>query len=193
MVAPILTAVTDGATTGGGATGDGQDLLARAQRNALLVAVGSVLATVAVILSLLAVTAASSGPTSTTARPWVVALLVCAALTGALCVVQQRLWLRAWNVWRRDLTARVGERVSWVVHLVSYPVVVVGIFAGITASRDVGFAGAVANWSTLALLPLIGSQVVGAVRHVSPAGPPGTIPTHVRRLSARIERSRHED
>jgi hypothetical protein len=179
--------------TNPGATSSDQDLLGRAQRNAMLVAVGSILATLAVILSLLAVTAASRGVTTTSALPWIITLLVCAGVLGILCVAQQRLWLRAWNVWRVDPAARVGERFSWVVHVVSYPVVVLGIFAGIAASHDVGFAGPVANWSTLALVPLIGAQVVGAVRHVSTAGPPGTVPTHVRRLAARIERSRHED
>jgi hypothetical protein len=185
--APILTAVTNRGTTSGDA-----DLLARAQRTAMLVAVGSILATLALILALLALNATTRGVTSTTAVPWIITLLVCAGAMGALCVVQQRLWLRAWNAWRADVPAR-GQRLSWVLHLVSYPVLVLGIFAGIAASHDVGFAGAVANFSTLALLPLIGSQVVGAVQHVRTEGSAGTIPTHVRRLAARIERSRHED
>jgi hypothetical protein len=139
---------------GGRADDDGDLLVASAQRNAMLVAVGSILATLAVIFALLALTAASRGVTTTTAVPWIITLLVCAGVLGALCVVQQRLWLRAWNLWRVDPSAMVAERFSWVVHLISYPVVVVGIFAGIAASRDVGFAGAVANWSTLALVPL---------------------------------------
>ena len=177
----------------GGRTNDSDVLVAGAQRHAMLVAVGSVLATLAIILALLALTAAGRGVTATSAMPWIITLLVCAGLIGTCCVVQQRLWLRAWNVWRVDPSARVGERFSWVVHLVSYPVVVVGIFAGIAASQEVGFSGAVANWSTLALVPLIGAQVVGPVQYVRRDGPPGTIPTHVRRLAARIERSRHED
>ena len=184
--APILTAVTNRTTSGD------EDLLARAQRNAMLVAVGSILATLAVIFALLAVTAASTGVAPTTAVPWIITLLVCAALMGALCVAQQRLWLRAWNAWRSDVPQH-GSRVSWVLHLVSYPVVVVGIFAGVAASQAVGFGGAVANWSTLAVVPLIASQVVGAVRVVSESGPPGTVPTHVRALAARIERSRHDE
>ena len=169
-----------------------EDLLARAQRNAMLVAIGSILATLAVIFALLGITAASTGVAPTTAVPWIITLLVCAALMGVLCVAQQRLWLRAWNAWRSDVPQR-GSRLSWVLHVVSYPVVVVGIFAGIAASQAVGFAGSVANWSTLALLPLIGSQVVGAVRVVSETGPPGTVPTHLRALAARIERSRHDE
>lgn len=185
--------MTDAGETNAGGTGADDLAVAGAQRNAMLVAVGSVLATLAIILSLLALTAASRGITTTTATPWIITLLVCAGVMGGLCVVQQRLWLRAWNVWRANPSVRVAERFSWVVHLVSYPVVVVGIFAGIAASHDVGFAGAVANWSTLALVPLIGAQVVGAVRYVRRDGPPGTIPTHVRALAARIERSRHAD
>lgn len=173
-------------------TSGDEALLARAQRNAMLVALGSILATLAVIFSLLAVTAASTGVAPTTAMPWIITLLVCAAVMGGLCVAQQRLWLRAWNAWRSDVPQR-GSRLSWVLHVVSYPVVVLGIFAGIAASQAVGFAGSVANWSTLALVPLIGSQVVGAVRHVSEDGAPGTVPTHVRALAARIERSRHDE
>ncbi|MGI3784508.1 MAG: hypothetical protein ACRYG2_27420 [Janthinobacterium lividum] len=179
--------------TDAGETSDSDVLVAGAQRSAMLVAVGSILATLAIILALLALTAASRGVTTTTAVPWIIMLLVCAGLTGLLCVVQQRLWLRAWNVWRVDPSARIAERFSFVVHLVSYPVVVAGIFAGIAASHEVGFAGAVANWSTLALVPLIGAQAVGAVQNLRTEGPSGTIPTHVRRLAARIERSRHED
>jgi hypothetical protein len=179
--------------TNGSGTSDGEVLVASAQRNAMLVAVGSILATLSIIFALFALTAASRGATTTTAVPWIITLLVCAGIVGILCVVQQRLWLRAWNLWRVDPSAMVAERFSWVVHLVSYPVVVVGIFAGIAASHDVGFAGAVSNWSTLALVPLIGAQVLGAVQHLRKEGPPGTIPTHVRTLAARIERSRRED
>ncbi len=188
VAAPILTAVANG-----GGTDDGDVLVAGAQRNAMLVAGGSVLATVSVILALLARNATTGGVTSTTAVPWIIALLVCAALVGVCCVVQQRLWLRAWNVWRVDPSVRLAERFSWVVHAISYPVVVVGIFVGLTASHEVGFAGAVANWSTLALVPLIGAQVLGATQYIRKAGPPWTIPTHVRNVAARIERSRHED
>ncbi len=177
----------------GGTTSDGDVQVAGAQRSAMLVAVGSILSTLAIIFALLALTAASRGVTTTTAVPWIIALLVCAGAMGLLCVVQQRLWLRAWNVWRVDPTAQVAERFSWIVHVVSYPVVVAGIFTGIKASHDVGFAGAVANWATLALVPLIGAQVLGAVQYLRKDGPPGTVPTHVRRLAARIERSRHED
>ena len=188
VAAPILTAVANG-----GRVNDGDLLVAGAQRNAMLVAVGSVLATLSVILGLLALNATASGITSTTAVPWIIALIVCGALVGVCCVVQQRLWLRAWNVWRVDPSARLAERFSWIVHVISYPVVVAGILAGIAASHDVGFAGAVANWSTLSLVPLIGAQVLGATQYIRKSGPPGTVPTHVRALAARIERSRHED
>ena len=179
--------------TNGGTTSSGDLQVAGAQRNAMLVAVGSILATLAIILALLALTASTRGVATTTAVPWIITLLACAGVMGGLCVVQQRLWLRAWNLWRVDPSASVAERFSRVVHVVSYPVVVVGIFAGIAASHDVGFAGAVANWSTLALVPLIGAQVLGAVQYVRKSGPSGTIPTHVRHLAARIERSRREE
>ena len=86
--------------------------MAGAQRNAMLVALGSVLATLAIICALLALSAASRGITTTTAVPWIITLLVCAGVIGALCVVQQRLWLRAWNLWRVDPSARCASS-SW--------------------------------------------------------------------------------
>jgi hypothetical protein len=185
--APILTAVTNA-----GAASSDRDLVGQAQHNAMLVAVGSILATASVILALLALNATTGAVTPTTAVPWIITLLVCGAVVGLICVFQQRLWLRAANAWGAGVP-NGGERISWVLHVVSYPVVVVGLFAGIAASQAVGFAGAVANWSTLAVVPLIASQVVGAVRYVRRSGPPGTIPAHLRALAARIERSRHED
>ena len=189
---PILTAVAQrGAGRGG--THDVDVQVAFAQRASVFVALGTLLATLALILGLVALNASSTGATDSTAVPWIVALLACAAVLGLLCVVQLRLWNQAWRRWVAGNPSQRLERVSWVLHVVSYPVVVVGLFAGLAASHDVGFAGSVSTFSTLALVPLVAAQVLGAVQHVRRDGPPGTIPTHLRRLSARVERSRRED
>ena len=167
--------------------------IAFAQRTALFVALGTLLATLAVILGLLALNASATGAADSTAVPWLVTLLVAAAVLGLVCVVQQRLWNLAWRRWGAGVPTDRPERISWVLHVVSYPMVLVGIFAGIRASHDVGFAGGVSTFATLALVPLIAAQVTGAVQYVRRDGPPGTVPTYARRLAARIERSRHED
>ncbi|SEP58575.1 hypothetical protein SAMN05421756_10167 [Microlunatus flavus] len=159
----------------------------------LFVAVGTLLSTVALVLGLLALSAAYTGAADSTAVPWIVVLLACAAAMGLLCVVQVRLWNLAWRRWLSSIATERVERTSWWLHVASYVVVVLGIFAGVAASHDVGFAGGVSTFATLALVPLIAAQVLGAVQHVRRDGPPGTVPTHVRNLSARIERARHED
>ena len=170
-----------------------EEQVAQAQRNGLFVALGTLLATAALVLGVLALGAAYTGAADSSAVPWVVVLLVAAAAIGLLCVVQVRLWNLAWRRWVSGVATERVERTSWWLHVVSYVVVVAGIFAGIAASHDVGFAGSVSTFATLALVPLIASQVLGAVQHVRRDGPPGTIPVHLRRLFARIERSRHED
>lgn len=170
-----------------------EEQVARAQRTTLVVALGTLLSTVALVLGVLALNAAFTGAADSTAVPWIVTLLACSAAMGLLCVVQVRLWNLAWRRWVEGIATERLQRVSWWLHVVSYAVVVVGLFAGIAASHDVGFAGSVSTLATLALVPLVAAQVVGAVQHVRRDGPPGTVPTHLRRLSARIERARHED
>lgn len=179
--------------TGGGRSDDVDDAIARAQRNALFVALGTLLSTMSLVLGLLALNASVTGAAPSTALPWLVTLMTCAVAMGLVCVVQQRLWNLAWRRWAASHPTDGVERASWVLHLVSYLVVVVGIFAGVAASQAVGFIGAVSTFATLALVPLVAAQVLGAVQHVRRDGPPGTVPTHVRRLAARIERSRHAD
>lgn len=183
------------AQAGAGRRGAGEleAQVARAQRIGLFVALGTLLATLALVLGLLALNASLTGAADSTAVPWVVTLLACAAAMGLLCVVQVRLWNLAWRRWVEGIATDRLERVSWVLHLVSYPVVVLGIFAGLAASQEVGFGGSVATFATLALLPLVAAQIVGAVQHVRREGPSGTVPTHLRHLFARIERARHED
>lgn len=182
------------ANTDGPAGRAGTDLVGWGQSRALLVGLGSLLSGLALVLGILALNATIGGVAATTATPWIVVLLVCAALMGLVCVVQNRLWQRAVRRWQSAGSSTAGlERFSWWLHLASYPVVVVGILAGIRASHDVGFAGSVATWATLALVPLIAAQVLGAVQVVRTGGPAGTVPNHLRQLSARIERSRRED
>lgn len=178
----------------GRAAGGDVDLALWGQRKIILVAGSTFLSGLALLLGLLALNATTVGVAATTATPWLIALLVCAGLMGLLCVVQGRLWQQATRRWIAGERSSAGlERASWWIHVASYPVVVVGICVGIYASREVGFLGGVATWATLALVPLIAAQVLGAVQFVRRDGPPGTVPNHVRTLAARIERSRHED
>ena len=167
--------------------------MVNARRSSLFVSLGSLLSSAALVLALLAFSSAYTGAAPSGAVPWVVTLMASAAAMGLLCVVQLRLWNLAWRRWLVPMDTRRLERVSWVLHLLSYGVVVVGIFAGLAASQAVGLAGAVATFATLALVPLVAAQALGAVQVIRRSGPPGTIPTHVRAIAARVERSRYED
>lgn len=162
-------------------------------RSSLFVSLGTMLSAATLVLGLVALNASFAGAAPSRVLPLLVTLLAAAAAMGLVCVVQLRLWNLARLRWSTGGSTERLERVSWVLHLLSYAVVVAGIFAGVATSQRVGFAGSVATFATLALVPLVAAQVLGAVQHVRRHGPPGTVPTHVRALAARVERSRHED
>ena len=145
----------------------------------------SVLASVAALLTFPRFTTASSG------EGWAVLALVAALAMLAICVVQVLAWRQAMRWWRgeRDAGPVTLARVSWWLHVVSYAVALVALWACIAGSAYAGWQATAAALLALALLLVLAAQVLGAVQYVRPEGPPGTVPTHMRRLLAR-ERAR---
>jgi hypothetical protein len=123
---------------------------------------------------------------SATGSDWAVTLVVAAALMLAVCAGQLVLWQRGYAVWRgrRSGDLRTESRVSWLLHLVSYPVVLAALLAGLGASADAAWTTTAAAWLTAAMVLVVVAQVTAAVQYLRPEGPPGTIPAHLRRLSA---------
>lgn len=122
---------------------------------------------------------------------WAVLALFCALLMTGICVVQLVAWRQAMAWWRGQGQSPSGPlgRLSWWLHVGSYLVALVALYAGISGSAEAGWSAAAANLLTLCLLLVLLAQVLGAVQYVRPSGPPGTVPTHLRRLFAR-ERAR---
>jgi hypothetical protein len=75
-------------------------------------------------------------------------------------------------------------------HLVSYAVLIFGLWACIAGSIAAGTTATAASLLAVALLFLIAAQVLGGVQYLRVSGPSGTIPSHLRRLAAEIERRR---
>lgn len=123
---------------------------------------------------------------SATGQEWAVTLVVAAALMLAVCVAQLVLWHRGFAVWRgrRPGDLRTESRVSWLLHLFSYPVALAALLAGLGASADAAWTTAAAGWLTVAMVLVVLAQVMAAVQYLRPEGPPGTIPAHLRRFSA---------
>ena len=123
-------------------------------------------------------------------RGWAVTLTVCAVAMLVICVVQLRSWVRALAVWRDRPTSSPGRllQVSWVAHLVSYAVVLVAIWATIVGVIEAGWTATSSVLMLLTLLALVAAQTLAGVQYVRAAGPPGTLPAHMRRLVARENR-----
>jgi len=120
---------------------------------------------------------------------WALVALVCSVAMLAICSFQHVCWLRGMKEWSGQADVRLVPwmRVSWVVHLVSYLVVLVALWATMTAVVFAGWTATAAVALTLALVLVLAAQVTAAVQYLRESGPPGTLPAHLRRLS-RLER-----
>jgi hypothetical protein len=148
-------------------------------------------------------TAASVGavltfPDSSTLRStsagvgWAVTATVVSVALLAICVFQLVAWRRAFAQWRGERVSRLAPlvRISWILHLVSYPVVIVGLWACIAGSLAAGPTATSAALLAIAVLFQVSAQVLAAVQYVRDSGPAGTIPAYLRRLNSEIQRRR---
>ncbi|HET9873602.1 MAG TPA: hypothetical protein VFP89_13545 [Propionibacteriaceae bacterium] len=121
---------------------------------------------------------------------WAVTAVVCAVLLLLICSCQHLCWLRGMARWsgRSEVRLEPLMRVSWIVHLVSYAVLLVALWATISAVVQVGWMAWSAVLLSLSLVFMLAAQVMAAVQYLRVSGPPGTLPAHMRRLAAR-ERS----
>jgi hypothetical protein len=128
-------------------------------------------------------------PSGRAGQGWTVVVVVCAVLMLAICGFQLWGWLRAMADWRDDRHQSLGwvRKVSWGAHLGSYVVVLVALWACIAGCVAASFAATSSILLFLALLFLLAAQTLAGVQYVREAGPPGTVPAHMRRL---IERDR---
>ncbi|MBA8796207.1 putative membrane protein YfcA [Friedmanniella endophytica] len=118
--------------------------------------------------------------------------LAAAVVLLAVCVLQLALWSRVFDVWNhdRDYTDTRTVRVSWWTHWLSYPVLLAGLYLCIEASALGGFSELPGFCLGLAALAMLVAQTTSAVQYLREDGPPGTVPTHVRRLLAWVRSQR---
>ena len=122
---------------------------------------------------------------------WSVLLGVCSLAMTGICVVQLVAWRQAMDWWRgrRDAGPTRLARLSWWLHVGSYLVAVVALWAALAGSAVAGWSATAAVLLTVALVLLLAAQILGGVQYVRDSGPPGTVPAHMRALLAR-ERAR---
>ena len=66
----------------------------------------------------------------------------------------------------------------------------VGLLACMAASADAGWTATAAILLAMTLVLLLAAQVLAGVQYLRPSGPPGTVPTHMRRMMERQSRRR---
>lgn len=176
-----------------GAYGAGEQpaVAARMTPHLRLTQAGVVAAALAVVAAAASTASFPRFTTEATGVGWAVFALVCAVLMLGICVLQLAAWRQAMAWWggRRSSPPAPLARVSWWLHVGSYLVALGALYAGISGSAAAGWTATAATLLTVALVLVLAAQVLGAVQYVRPSGPPGTVPTHMRRLLAR-ERAR---
>lgn len=161
-----------------------QPQLARHARQVLTtVGIGFGLAVVALICAVIAVVAfpsliAEAGQNDARVAVWCALAMV--LITGYQVVA----WYIAWLEWsgRRDVTLTAFGQVSFVIHIVSYVVVLAGMWFMMTA-MVIAQVASMAFWMlAVGVLALVFAQIVGATEYLRTGGPAGTVPAHMRRL-----------
>ncbi len=149
---------------------------------------------VALLASLCSVAAVYTYPAAGghSGKDWAISALVASCAMLAICTFQHLVWLRAMASWKGERGDDLGPmtRWSWIVHLVSYAVVLFGLWACIAGSVAAGATATASALLAFALLFLVLAQVLAGVQYVRTSGPPGTIPAYLRRLFEAIERRR---
>ena len=156
----------------------------QAERNRRATLIGLVLAVGSVIAALVAPLFSAAGYSFS--WPWL-AIAATVAMT-AIVGLQFRLWGR---VRRGGDGVWSWRTASWAAHLLSYLVALLGLFALLVSMNTDGPVWFGFWLWLLAALGLLAAQASGAVQYLREAGPPGTLPAHLRRLldgSARLGR-----
>ncbi|HEY9293525.1 MAG TPA: hypothetical protein VIP98_19790 [Microlunatus sp.] len=157
-----------------------------ARRQRLLALIGSLVALVALVTAvvatlLLAANAADARPYAVTALVGVAVLLLCCAVITFCWFVQIGRWQAG------DGAIDPGRRrLSLVAHLISYLAVLVTMYGSLAAS-------ALAYWDSISgsllgitFILVIFAQILGGSQLLRRSGPPGTVPTYLRKLNAKV-------
>jgi len=146
--------------------------------------IGTISAAIAVVCAVVAVIRFPSFSDDASGIGWAVTALVAAIAVLAGCVIQVAVWQRAMASWRGERMQDLhGEaRLSWITHLLSYPIALVALLACIAGSAYATWSATSATLLALVLLFVLVAQMLAGVQYLRPSGPPGTLPAHIRRM-----------
>jgi hypothetical protein len=146
------------------------------------------LAVAGTLLSLIGVLAATfAGPLSGEAfrlLAWIGALVL-----AVCCGVNAWCWhgqIRRWRAGSDDGYRRRAQ-LSLVAHLVSYVAVLIGMYGALEASALAGWTSTAGTLLGIDFIVIIFGQILGGSQLLRRSGPPGTIPTYLRKLNAKVQ------
>lgn len=165
---------------------------ARMRPHLRMTQVGNAVAVLAVVSAIVAVATFPDFSGVDTGQGWAVLALVTSVLMLLICTFQHLAWLRAMAVWsgRRQENLDAVMRVSTILHALSYVVVIAGLWGCIAGSGRIGWTATSAVLLALTIVFMLAAQVLAAVQYLRYAGPPGTVPAHMRNLIRRVNASR---
>lgn len=113
-----------------------------------------------------------------------------AALVLVLCCgINAWCWHTRIGRWRSgsDTGYRRSAQLSLVAHVVSYAAVLVGMYGCLEGSALAGWGSRVGTLHGIAFILIIFGQIIGGTQLLRRSGPPGTIPTYIRKLNAKVQ------
>lgn len=159
------------------------------RRQLLITVIGTVIAAAGLLMAVLGLVAYPwhSGD----AASYAITATVGAGLLTLCCLVN----LVGWLVARGSGVDRVAgpsvlRRVSLGAHVLSYVAVLVGMFGALSASALAGWDSPSGVYFGICFLVIIFGQILAGTQYLRTAGPPGTVPNHLRRLNEYVKSQR---
>lgn len=109
-------------------------------------------------------------------------LLVC-------CGVNVWCWRAQIGRWRTGSDAGYPRRsrLSIAAHVISYAAVLVGMYGTLEGSALAGWSSQAGTLHGIAFILIIFGQIIGGTQYLRRSGAPGTIPTYLRKVNAKVQ------
>jgi len=152
-----------------------------------LAVVGSILSLIALVATVLGLAPALEG------YGFRLMAAIAALVLTLCCGANAFCWQTELRVWRTgspsaaDPGYRQRFRLSLVAHVVSYVAVLIGMYGTLEGSALAGWASGAGTLHGIAFILMIFGQIIGGTQYLRRSGPPGTIPTYIRRLNAKVQ------
>lgn len=115
--------------------------------------------------------------------------VIAIAVLMVCCGVNAWAWHAQLGRWRTGSDEGFAQRwrVSLAAHLISYVAVLIGMYGTLEGSALAGWSSIVGTLHGIAFILIIFGQIIGGTQYLRRSGPPGTVPTYLRRLNVKVQ------